>query len=595
MAKGIYSGTAATKGDYVIYKKGGTYHPGSAKYYVDRVDAGGTHQTIGSTRGFPSIAEAIQGARDNAHTRGGRNGVIFEQRGDDLVQVHAISAHRQNARPSGEPKPKFKIGDLVEDIDGTRKGRVEHIRGYDDLLHGYRYMVRDTGGSRLNWNETNMRLQRGRGELTGDRAYMGGKARTARLLKRNSSLGSGGIHDDPELLQQLVQMEAESMELENYKDADVTPEVLRIAKEYDAALQWALDEVVTRFPPKNGASADDLWNANAPYLVLMTLRGEGVGIWDGDWDHFYSSADIKKVQALLERKLGLYTSSGGGAGKLGDALMNAASETCGDPDYSPNASRARPKGSAGHYVDRGDPVFIIGDYVERKDGKGEGKVVDIGTKRGTIEYFVKQNNGDKLWFNESELKVPAHWKNGRREEPDEQAARELSLYIENEYDLVGAPNSQGKAIEKNLLKKIKNGTFNLELSEKAWMYLMETGAKKYCKEYADAREWSKVFNKPTRELVAHEFATTFAEENGAKSMARNANIEIEEFDAPAHWASAFINGDTTSFSDEEEAEFDAWVAAHPRLGWVVGASEEPHIGRWNGLQTELLTYTAHVQ
>ncbi len=45
------------------------------------------------------------------------------------------------------------------------------------------------------------------------------------------------------------------------------------------------------------------------------------------------------------------------------------------------------------------------------------------------------------------------------------------------------------------------------------MYLMETGAKKYAKEFASERDWSKIFNKPTRELVAHEFATTFAEEN----------------------------------------------------------------------------------
>ena len=118
--------------------------------------------------------------------------------------------------------------------------------------------------------------------------------------------------------------------------------------------------------------------------------------------------------------------------------------------------------------------------------------------------------------------------NASREEADEVAARELSLYIENEYSLVGAPNSQGKAIEKNLLRKIKNGSFDFALSEKAWMYLMETGAKKYAKEYADGREWSRIFNKPTRELVAHEFATTFAEENGAKAMSRNANFEIEE-------------------------------------------------------------------
>lgn len=286
--RGIYSGTAAKNGDYVIYKKGGTYHPASARYYVDRVDAGGTHQTIGTTRGFSTIADAIQGARDNAHTRGGKNGVIFEQRGDELVQVHAISAHRKNAR------------------------------------------------------------------------------------RPSSSLGLG---EDLDLLRQFVEMAAESMELPNYKDADVTPAVIRVAKEYDAALRWTLDEVVMRFPPKNGATADDLWNANAPYLVLMTLREEGVGIWDGDWDEFYTALDIKRVQKLLERKLGLYTSSGGGEGKLGDAISNAASETCGDPDYSPNASR-------------------------------------------------------------------------RREEPDETAARELSLYIENEYSLVGSPNSQGKTIEK---------------------------------------------------------------------------------------------------------------------------------------------------
>jgi len=253
----------------------------------------------------------------------------------------SLGLHEDHARIDGNPEPKFRIGDLVEDIDGTRKGRVEHIRGYDDLLRGYRYMVRDASGARLNWNETNMRLQRG---------------------------------------------------------------------------------------------------------------------------------------------------------------------------HSPNASRERPKGRA-HYVDHGDPVFIIGDHVERKDGRGEGKVKDIGTERGRLEYLVHLANGDKLWFDESELVVPAHWKNGRREEPDETAARELSLYIENEYSLVGAPNSQGKAIEKNLLKKFKSGVFDLDKSEQAWMYLIESGAKKYAKEYGSGeREWSNIFDKPTRELVAHEFATTFYEE-----------------------------------------------------------------------------------
>jgi hypothetical protein len=516
--RGIYSDTAAQEDDYVIHK-----HGTSGLYYVDRVGRNGTSvKAIGKPSS--SLKGAVAEIRKEALRRGYTSGLIFEQRGDELAQIGQVKRgtgmdFETNARVDGNPEPKFKIGDLVEDIDGTRKGRVEHIRGYDDLLRGYRYMVRDTGGSRLNWNETNMRLQRGHSKNP-----------------RHRRNGGSGLHNDPALLQQLVQMAAESMELENWKDADVTPEVIRVATEYDKALEWTLDEVVLRYPPKNGASASDLWSAEAPYLVLMTLGGAGVGIWDGSWDEFYNDADIKRVQALLERKLGIYADRSG-AGKLNDAFMNAAYETCGEPEQEPNASRTR-------------------------------------------------------------------------EAPDEQAARELSLYIENEYDLVGAPNSQGKAIEKNLLKKIKAGTFNLALSEKAWMYLMETGAKKYCKEYADSKDWSKVFNKPTRELVAHEFATTFAAEHGAKSLTRNgflgqgergeddeggSGIETEEFDAPAHWASAFINGDTSGLEEEDLAEFEAWVEANPELGHVVDVSEDTHFGRWNGLQTELATYTAHVQ
>jgi hypothetical protein len=100
---------------------------------------------------------------------------------------------------------------------------------------------------------------------------------------------------------------------------------------------------------------------------------------------------------------------------------------------------------------------------------------------------------------------------------------------------------------------------------------------------------------PTRELVAHEFATTFAEEHGIKgSLTRNAHIETDEFDAPAYWASAFINGDTSGLEEKELEEFEAWCAKHPQF-YVVDVSEETHIGRWNGLQTELATYTAYVQ
>lgn len=71
----------------------------------------------------------------------------------------------------------------------------------------------------------------------------------------------------------------------------------------------------------------------------------------------------------------------------------------------------------------------------------------------------------------------------------------------------------------------------------------------------------------------------------------------DTFDAPAHWASALVNGDLTGldyYGPECVAEFEAWVRANPGRN-VVDCSNEPHIGRWNGLQTELLTYTELVE
>ncbi len=70
-------------------------------------------------------------------------------------------------------------------------------------------------------------------------------------------------------------------------------------------------------------------------------------------------------------------------------------------------------------------------------------------------------------------------------------------------------------------------------------------------------------------------------------------LESYDFEAPAHWASALINGDCTSFSDDEQVEFDAWCEANPELARdVVDCSEETFDRRFNGLIHEMLTYSA---
>jgi hypothetical protein len=71
-------------------------------------------------------------------------------------------------------------------------------------------------------------------------------------------------------------------------------------------------------------------------------------------------------------------------------------------------------------------------------------------------------------------------------------------------------------------------------------------------------------------------------------------IEIDTFEAPAHWASAFINGDTSGLEPEDFNQFMAWCEDNRELCHVVDVSEETNFGRFNGLGTDLATYTCHV-
>lgn len=138
-----------------------------------------------------------------------------------------------------------------------------------------------------------------------------------------------GLADQPVLLQSYCERAAESAEMTRPQDAEPNEAVFEEARAYDKALKSALEELVEKFPPMDDATADDLWQAQAPYLVLMTLRGEGVGIWDGDWDHFYEDTD--EASEFLKKKLGKFADDTG-AGSLEEAFLEAAEESCGDGD-----------------------------------------------------------------------------------------------------------------------------------------------------------------------------------------------------------------------------------------------------------------------
>lgn len=137
----------------------------------------------------------------------------------------------------------------------------------------------------------------------------------------------GGVHHDDELLTELVGYAAEDADLDD-TDAEHNEAVVAAAKEYDTALATALDELVQKYPPANGAAPDALWDMNGPFLVLMTLRGDEPDIAEGAWDEFYPSG-LDDVKIFLEGKLSKV------AVKLGKALKAAAIESCGNGDDEP--------------------------------------------------------------------------------------------------------------------------------------------------------------------------------------------------------------------------------------------------------------------
>jgi hypothetical protein len=162
------------------------------------------------------------------------------------------------------------------------------------------------------------------------------------------------------------------------------------------------------------------------------------------------------------------------------------------------------------------PKFRAGQRVIRDDGSARGEVAIVGNYDETIggyRYKVQQDGGGRIYWNESSMRAEEHSPNARGAALDEHAATELSLYIENDYALIGAENSKGKSIDANLRKKVAQGKYDSTLAVKLWEYLIEDGARKYAKEFSVGSDWAKTFSPATRRKVAQDFAKAWEQEN----------------------------------------------------------------------------------
>jgi hypothetical protein len=111
---------------------------------------------------------------------------------------------------------------------------------------------------------------------------------------------------------------------------------------------------------------------------------------------------------------------------------------------------------------------------------------------------------------------------------DQHAIRELGLFIENDSQLY---HSQQLPIEKNLKLKGMKGKYDPRLAVKLWSYLIESGAKKYHKQFGSGGKWNDMFPKPMRDELARQSARAFEVEHPTLLALRPSKVSYPYPDA----------------------------------------------------------------
>ena len=114
---------------------------------------------------------------------------------------------------------------------------------------------------------------------------------------------------------------------------------------------------------------------------------------------------------------------------------------------------------------------------------------------------------------------------------------ELRIYIDNDYQLY----QQKEAIEKNLARKAKKGVYGSKKAPKLWMYLVDAGARKYCKEFGCSMR-NTIPKKNVREPIAKDYAKEWEAENLAllQNPGRRSNPRMTKADATVEFEEIYI-------------------------------------------------------
>lgn len=474
-ARGIYQGTGASEDDFVIHRD----HRG--RYVVDLVQRGGTHLTIGSTRGYASVPDAMKAAREEAHRRDIGAAIILGLGSDgEMRQLgHAPRGHQTYAdpdtlEPNAAPPPPPRRGRL----DASRRlARVtsEHVR---------REKPFDPEAPRERYAKPHHFAVNVRGGGRKDPSWSPGEE----LWRRRELI----------------------LPTESDPDAEFPLEGGVVGALY----QWHGGQ---------GSMVYSLASTGDGDLVSRSMIRAAMDELDRDRPRI-SGEDRQHLDALLgELEMILSYPEGSSASESGMDIDEYQYDTWTD-NYEPGMER-----NSRRIAERWDHVTmewggrsLLGDVRETYE-----------SPQG-VRLRVTHFNGERWPFDPlaSEVRVlerkDAEFDAnvGRREraraalagepEPgiDEHAANELELYLDNDRRFAPAsPEGQGRAIAQNLLKKIKKGTYDHQLAVKGWEHAVDSAAKAYAQEYGERNTpWHKMFNAATRRAVARSLADRFKRE-----------------------------------------------------------------------------------
>jgi hypothetical protein len=123
---------------------------------------------------------------------------------------------------------------------------------------------------------------------------------------------------DDHVLGQLVGMAAESQGFTMLEPGEPTERLRRLVADFALAVRKALTRWGLRHEAwlKLGEDGEELYYDDGPYAVLMTLRGEGVGVTDGRWDHHFKAEHVTQalgnLKVTLQKELRRWADDTGG-------------------------------------------------------------------------------------------------------------------------------------------------------------------------------------------------------------------------------------------------------------------------------------------